>query len=64
MVFCRDCQKQVEDCEHFVPPLSVSRVDIFDPKVRTLAYDERKRILELSFKNGQTWKLQQVPRVS
>jgi hypothetical protein len=60
MVFCRDCQRKVEDCEHFVPPLKIRHVDVFDAKVKTLAYDERQRILEIAFKNGQTWQLQGV----
>jgi len=28
--------------------------------VKTLAYDERQRILEIGFKNGQTWQLRGV----
>jgi hypothetical protein len=60
-VFCRECKEKVEDCPHFVPPLKVKRVEVYDPKVKSLAYDEPRRILEISFKNGQTWQLQRVP---
>jgi hypothetical protein len=62
MVFCRQCQKQVEDCQHFVLPLKVKRIPVFDPKVKTLAYDEPRRVLEISFKNGQTWQLRPVTK--
>ena len=57
MVFCRECRKQVEDCVHFVAPLNVTPVEVFDPKVRTLAYNEDAQILEIAFKNGQVWQL-------
>jgi len=33
---------------------------VFDPKVQTVAYNENARILEISFKNGQTWQLRSV----
>jgi hypothetical protein len=48
---------QVEDCAHFVAPLSVASVDVFDPKVKSLAYQRDGHILEITFKNGQVWQL-------
>ncbi len=57
MVFCRECQKQVEDCDHFVPPLNITAVPVFDPKVKTLAYAKEKQVLEIAFKSGQVWQL-------
>jgi hypothetical protein len=51
----------VEDCEHFVPALKVRLIEVFDPKVKAIGYDERRRILEIAFKNGQTWQLQDLP---
>jgi hypothetical protein len=57
MVFCRECKQQVEDCAHFVAPLNVSPVQVFDPKVRTLGYQKDTHILEITFKNGQVWQL-------
>src|SRR5688572_33463957 len=57
MVFCRECKAQVEDCVHFVPPLNVPPVEVFDPKVRCLAYKKDPHILEITFKNGQVWQL-------
>jgi hypothetical protein len=57
MVFCRECKQQVEDCAHFVPPLNIPPVEVYDPKVRTLAYLKKEHILEITFKNGQTWQL-------
>ena len=57
MVFCRECRKQVEDCAHFVAPLNVTPVEVFDPKVKTLAYKEDALTLEIAFKNGQVWQL-------
>jgi hypothetical protein len=57
MVFCRECKQQVEDCAHFVAPLNVPPVPVFDPKVRTLAYQTDEHILEITFKNGQVWQL-------
>ena len=53
MVFCRECRKQVEDCAHFVAPLKAPRVEVFDPKVNTLAYEADRHVLEVAFKNGQ-----------
>jgi hypothetical protein len=57
MVFCRECKQQVEDCVHFVAPLNVTPIPVFDPKVRTLAYQKDAQILEITFKNGQVWQL-------
>src|SRR5262245_10158291 len=57
MVFCRECRKKVEDCEHFVAPLGVPAIPVFDPKIKTLAYKKDARTLEIAFKNGQTWQL-------
>jgi hypothetical protein len=57
MVFCRECKKKVEDCQHCVPPLDVPAVPVFDPKIKTLAYKPDTRILEIAFKNGQVWQL-------
>jgi uncharacterized protein with PIN domain len=57
MVFCRQCQRKVEDCEHCVLPIKAKRVRVFDEKVATLAYEDEKRILEIAFKNGQVWQL-------
>jgi hypothetical protein len=57
MVFCRECKQQVEDCVHFVPPLNVRPVEVFDPKVKTLAYGAKDHTLEITFKNGQVWQL-------
>jgi hypothetical protein len=61
MIFCRQCHKNVEDCEHFVPPLGLPPINVFDEKVRTLAYSGDKRILEVAFKTGQVWQLFGVP---
>src|SRR6266404_8205824 len=61
MPFCRQCQKNVDDCEHFVPPLGVPAINVFDVKVRTIAYSTEKRILEVGFKTGQVWQLFGVP---
>jgi hypothetical protein len=57
MVFCRECKQRVEDCVHFVTPLNVPAVQVYDPKVRTLAYHAKDHILEITFKNGQVWQL-------
>jgi len=57
MVFCRECKQKVEDCAHFVAPLNVPAVQVYDPKVRTLAYQRAGNILEITFKNGQVWQL-------
>jgi hypothetical protein len=61
MVFCRECRKKVVDCQHFVRELAVQHVAVFDPKVASVAYDEQLRILEIRFKNGQTWQLRPMP---
>jgi hypothetical protein len=60
MVFCKECQRKVEDCAHFVLPLKIPSVEVFDPKVKTLAYDRESLILEIAFKNGQVWQLSGV----
>lgn len=57
MVFCRECKQQVEDCRHFVAPLNVPPVEVFDPKIKTLAYQRKDHILQITFKNGQVWQL-------
>jgi|SRR5579884_1448097 len=57
MVFCKECNQKVEDCPHCVFPLQVPRVHVFDPKIDTLGYDEKQRILEITFKTGQVWQL-------
>jgi hypothetical protein len=57
MVFCRECKQKVEDCPHFVAPLNVPAVQVYDPKVQTLAYQRAGNILEITFKNGQVWQL-------
>jgi hypothetical protein len=57
MVFCRECNQRVEDCVHFVAPLNVPAVQVYDPKVQTLAYKATDQILEITFKNGQVWQL-------
>lgn len=57
MVYCRECRSQVEDCAHFVAPLNIPAVDVFDPKVKSLAYQNDGHILEIAFKNGQVWQL-------
>jgi len=51
----------VGDCEHFVEPLRVRSVSVFDPKIKSLAYKSQARTLEISFKNGQVWQLSGVP---
>ena len=61
MVFCPQCKQQVDDCPHFVYPITAPRVRVFDPKIETLAYDEKQRILEIAFKTGQVWQLASVP---
>src|SRR5262245_24942591 len=62
MVFCKECQQKVEECPHFVPPIKAKRVEVFDEKVKSLAYDAEQRILEIAFKSGQVWQLFSVPR--
>ena len=61
MVFCKECQRKVEDCPHFVPSISARRNPVFDAKIETLAYDDTRRILEIAFKSGQVWQLFDVP---
>ena len=57
MVYCRECKQKVDDCVHFVAPLDVPSVQVFDPKVKTLAYQKTSLTLEITFKNGQVWQL-------
>ena len=61
MLYCRKCWKNVDDCSHFVPSLNVTPTKVFDPKVKTLAYNKDSRILEIAFKDGQVWQLFGVP---
>ena len=61
MVFCPECNRKVEDCQHFVQPLNSPPVEVFDPKIKTLAYQTDTQTLEIRFKNGQAWQLFQVP---
>jgi hypothetical protein len=63
MVYCRPCQKKVDDCEHFVHPIEAKRVSVFDARVETIAYSRERRILEIAFKSGQVWQLFDVPDV-
>lgn len=56
-MFCRECRQQVEDCSHFVEPLRVREIEVFDPKVKSLAYQTDGHVLEITFKNGQAWQL-------
>ena len=63
MVFCRACNKKVEDCEHCVFPVEAPRINVVDSKVATLAYERDERILEIGFHSGQVWQLSQVPPV-
>ena len=60
MVFCRQCKQKVHDCSHFVYPIPGQRIPVFDPKVESLAYEKTGRVLEIAFKNGQTWQLEGV----
>jgi hypothetical protein len=57
MVFCREFRRKVQDCTHFVSPLKTPPVEVFDAKVKTLAYDKTSLTLEIAFKNGQVWQL-------
>jgi hypothetical protein len=57
LVYCRECKRNVEDCEHFVEPISSQHGTVFDPKVQSLAYEKTSMILEVEFKNGQVWQL-------
>ena len=52
---------EVEDCVHFVYPITARRIHKSDRKIETLAYDEQQRILEIAFKTGQVWQLAGVP---
>jgi hypothetical protein len=61
MVFCKSCKQKVDDCPHFVEPIQAPRTIVYDEKVASLAYAERERILEISYRNGQTWQLSPVP---
>src|SRR5262245_23566802 len=61
MVFCKECQQRVEDCPHVVAPIVGKRIEVFDPKVKSLAYDPNQPILEIAFKSGQVWQLVGVP---
>ena len=61
MVYCKQCQKKVADCEHFVFPIEAKRVSVFDARVETIAYATQQRILEIAFKNGQVWQLFDIP---
>lgn len=57
MVYCRECKKRVADCGHFVEPLDVPAVEVFDSKIQSLAYQRKGHILQIAFKNGQVWQL-------
>ena len=57
MVFCKECQQKVEECPHFVMPIKARRIEVFDEKVKSLAYEADQRILEIAFKSGQVWQL-------
>ena len=61
MVFCKQCQRKVEDCAHFVLPIQARKVRVFDEKVESIAYAEGERVLEITFKSGQVWQLSGVP---
>ena len=63
MVFCKECRRKVEDCSHFVYPITAPRISVYDPKIETLAYEQEQRILEIAFKGGQVWQLFGVPPV-
>jgi hypothetical protein len=43
-----------------VPPLEATPVEVFDRKIKTLAYRKDSQILEVAFKNGETWQLSGV----
>jgi len=57
VVFCPECKRKVDDCQHFVRPLGIPPIAVFDPKIKTLAYSPDARTLEIAFKNGQVWQL-------
>jgi len=61
MVYCRLCQRKVEDCAHCVFPIRAPRVRVYDEKVEALAYAPDVRTLEIAFKSGQVWQLFNVP---
>jgi len=61
MVYCRECRKKVEDCEHFVYPIKARRISVFDARVETVAYQDEHRTLEVALKTGQVWQFFQVP---
>ena len=61
MVFCKECKQRVEECPHFVMPIKARRIEVFDEKVKSLAYEADQRILEIAFKSGQVWQLFAVP---
>src|SRR5215813_6046941 len=62
MVYCRECRKKVEDCEHFVYPINARRISVFDARVETIAYHDEQRTLDVALKTGQVWQFFQVPR--
>jgi hypothetical protein len=57
MVYCRECRKKVNDCEHFVFPIEAKGVSVFDARVETIAYAAESRVLEIAFRSGQVWQL-------
>jgi hypothetical protein len=61
MVFCRACQKEVEDCAHCVFPIQARHIPVVDAKVESLAYDDKTRTLEIAFKVGQVRQVFEVP---
>ena len=61
MVFCKECKRKVEECPHFVDPIPVPSIQVFDPKIDALAYSDLSRILQITYKNGQVWQLFGVP---
>ena len=61
MVFCRQCNRQVDDCEHCAFPLAARHMPVTDAKVATLAYSSSDRVLEIVFRSGQVWQLSHVP---
>jgi hypothetical protein len=61
MVFCRQCQRRVEDCVHCMWPIRAPRVRVYDEKVEALAYAADSRTLEVHFRSGQVWQLFNVP---
>ena len=61
MVFCKQCKRKVEECPHFVDPIPVPGIQVFDSKIDALAYSEVSQILEITYKNGQVWQLLGVP---